>query len=59
MMYSGEGSQAECVSESILGEYLSGVLAEDKAVPLEQHLLQCDQCRHLLTKVLDSTPQPF
>ena len=58
-MYSGEGCQAECVSESVLGEYLSGVLAEDKAVPLEQHLLQCDQCRQLLTKVVDSTPQPF
>lgn len=58
LMNISETFSAECLSEENISEYLSGVLTDDLAGLLEQHLSKCESCRQLLVRVIDVGGKP-
>jgi len=43
--------QTECLSDDVLKRYLGGLLPEDSATQVEQHLSQCTGCENLVERI--------
>lgn len=51
-------SDSGCLTDLELRKYVSGLLQEEPALTLEQHLEQCEACRNRLPQALDSADCP-
>ncbi|MFM8478202.1 MAG: protein kinase domain-containing protein, partial [Bacteroidota bacterium] len=54
-----KAAKAECITETMLKQYLDGTLCENSAGELERHIQDCDTCRRLMVNVMDSCAQPM